>query len=88
MSATTSGAVTAVSAADLLVIAKAYEALEAVKRNDRFLGERNAQIRFNDAEQYISGFIYYVNQAQGNEASAMEQISEALRLLDESASER
>jgi hypothetical protein len=80
--ATDSGAVTTVPAEELLVIAQAYEALDKVKRNDIFLNERNAQIRFKDAEQYISGFIYYVNRAISNEPAAIEDVKDALELLD------
>ncbi len=79
--ATDSGAVTFVSANELLVIAQAYEVLDKVKRNETFLNERNAQIRFNDAEQYISGFIYYTNRAIYNEPAAIEGVKEALALL-------
>lgn len=81
--ATTTGAVTTIEAADLLVIASAYEALDALQRNKLFLENRNAQIRFNDGEQYISGFIYYFNRAMGNEPKAINQVREALALLDE-----
>lgn len=80
--ATDSGAVTNVPARELLVIAQAYERLDRVKRNETFLNDRNAQIRFNDAEQYISGFIYYTNRAIYNEPEAIEGVKEALELLD------
>ena len=83
--ATDSGAVTTVAPAELLVIARAYEALDAVRRNDIFLNERNAQIRFNDGEQYISGFIYYINRASANEPAAAEHVREAIELLDSGA---
>lgn len=43
------------------MIARAYESLETVRRNDTLLNERNTQIRFNDGEQYILGFIDYIN---------------------------
>ncbi|MEM6513805.1 MAG: hypothetical protein AAF660_12390, partial [Pseudomonadota bacterium] len=79
--ATDSGAVTTVSTDDLLLIAKAYEALDRVQGNDDFLQSRNAQIRFGDGEQYISGFIYYVNQASANEPNAIEHVRKALELL-------
>ena len=81
--ATDSGAVTQVSADEILVIARAYEALEKVRDNDEFLQNRNAQIRFGDGEQYISGFIYYINRAAGNEPNAIEYVRDALELLDE-----
>lgn len=79
--ATDSGAVTTVSTDELLLIAKAYEALVRVQGNDDFLQSRNAQIRFGDGEQYISGFIYYVNQASANEPNAIEHVRKALELL-------
>lgn len=80
--ATDSRAVTSIVAEDLLVIARAYESLESVQRNEFFLENRNAQIRFNDGEQYLSGFIYYVNRAMGNEPEAIEQVRAAITLLD------
>ncbi len=80
--ATDSGAIASVEASDLLVIASAYEALEKVRRNEIFLENRNAQIRFNDGEQYLSGFIYYFNRAMGNEPRAIAKVQEALVLLD------
>ncbi|MEM9172422.1 MAG: hypothetical protein AAGA84_06935, partial [Pseudomonadota bacterium] len=76
-----SGAVTVVPPEELLVIARAYESLREVSENDDFLDARNAQIRFNDGEQYLSGFIYYVYRAAANEPAAIEDIREALRLL-------
>ena len=81
--ATDSGAVTTVEPADLLVIARAYESLESIRRNELFLVERNAQIRFNDGEQYLSGFIFYINQASGNEPTAVRDIKLAIDRLDE-----
>ena len=80
--ATEAGIVTTVDPEELLVVARAYEALEEVRRNDTFLNERNAQIRFNDGEQYISGFIYYINRASGNEPIAIELVGEAIAMLD------
>ena len=76
------GAMTTVAPKDLLVVARAYEALEEVRRNDTFLNARNAQIRFNDGEQYLSGFIYYVNRANNNEPIAIELVREAIETLD------
>ena len=80
--ATDSGAATTVDPEKLLVVARAYEALEEVRRNDTFLNERNAQIRFNDGEQYLSGFIYYINRALGNEPAAIEFVREAIEMLE------
>ena len=80
--ATDAGAVATVAPEDLLVVARAYEALEEVRRNDTFLNERNAQIRFNDGEQYLSGFIYYVNRASGNEPVAIQLVREAIETLE------
>ncbi|MEM7431649.1 MAG: hypothetical protein AAF351_06880 [Pseudomonadota bacterium] len=80
--ATDAGAVASVDPAELLVIARAYEALEDVRRNDTFLNDRNAQVRFNDGEQYLSGFIYYINLALGNEPAAIELVGEAIEMLD------
>lgn len=79
--ATDAGAVT-VAPEELLVVARAYEALEEVRRNDTFLNERNAQIRFNDGEQYLSGFIYYLNRAIGNEPVAIALIRDAIEMLE------
>lgn len=81
--ATDSGAVTKVATEDLLTVARAYEALESVRRNDVFLAERNAQIRFNDGEQYISGFIYYTYRAIHNEPLAAEHVRNALVQLSQ-----
>ncbi|MEO0345561.1 MAG: hypothetical protein AAF229_04835 [Pseudomonadota bacterium] len=80
--ATDSGAVTGVAPEELLIVARAYEALEEVRRNDTFLNERNAQIRFNDGEQYLSGFIYYLNRANMNEPLAMGHIRAAIETLE------
>lgn len=80
--ATDSGAVTAVDAEDLLVIARAYESVEDIRRNEIFLDERNAQVRFNDGEQYLSGFIYYLNRAIAAEPDTMQDIEKAIDLLD------
>ncbi|MEO0972188.1 MAG: hypothetical protein AAFX85_03770 [Pseudomonadota bacterium] len=81
--ATDSGAVTTVAAKELLVIAQAYAALEEVRRNDLFLTQRNAQIRFNDGEQYLSGFVYYINRASANEPAAIDQVQKAIETLDD-----
>ncbi|MEL7449248.1 MAG: hypothetical protein AAFN78_08570 [Pseudomonadota bacterium] len=83
--ATDSGAVTTVEPHELLVIARAYESLDNVRRNDTFLNNRNAQIRFNDGEQYLSGFIYYLNRATMNEPAAVEDVRTAIDLLDRRA---
>ena len=83
--ATDSGAVTTVEPHELLVIARAYESLDTVRRNDTFLNNRNAQIRFNDGEQYLSGFIYYLNRASMNEPEAIEDVRTAIDLLDKRA---
>ncbi|MEM8500301.1 MAG: hypothetical protein AAF542_19965 [Pseudomonadota bacterium] len=80
--ATDVGAVTTVAPEELLVVARAYEALEEVRRNDTFLSERNAQVRFNDGEQYLSGFIYYINMAMGNEPAAIEYVRDAIEMLE------
>ncbi len=86
--ATDSGAVTTVAAEELLVIAQAYAALSEVSRNDIFLTERNAQIRFNDGEQYLSGFVYYINRASNNEPAAIDQVRRAITALDERSASR
>ncbi|MEM9334866.1 MAG: hypothetical protein AAGA33_08435 [Pseudomonadota bacterium] len=75
-------AVTSVATEELLIIARAYEALQEVRRNDAFLTERNAQIRFNDGEQYLSGFIYYLNRAAINEPIAVDRVRDAIEMLD------
>ncbi|MEN1726844.1 MAG: hypothetical protein AAGJ52_00265 [Pseudomonadota bacterium] len=79
--ATDSGAVTIVEPEDLLTVAQAYEALRDVRRNDVFLDERNAQIRYADGEQYLSGFVYYLNRALGNEPRAAGQVRVAIEAL-------
>ena len=83
--ATDSGAVASVAPEDLLVIARAYESLDDVRRNDVFLDQRNAQIRFNDGEQYLSGFIYYINRASSNEPRAAANVRRAITLLEGSS---
>jgi len=80
--ATDTGAVTEVAPTDVLTIARAYEALKLVQGNQDFLDRRNAQVRYNDAEQYISGFIYYANRAQYNEPAAVESVEKAIKALD------
>lgn len=79
--ATDSGAVTIVDPEALLLVAKAYEALSDVRENDEFLNSRNAQIRFNDGEQYLSGFLYYLGRAMDNEPTAVVQVEAALAVL-------
>ncbi|MEM8984482.1 MAG: hypothetical protein AAGC71_15730 [Pseudomonadota bacterium] len=80
--ATDVGAVTTVAPEELLIVARAYEALDDVRQNDTFLNQRNAQVRFNDAEQYLSGFVYYINRAMGNEPDAIDHVSEAIAMLE------
>ena len=79
--ATDSGAVSGVEASDLLIIARAYEALENVKSNERFLNTRNAQIRYRDGEQYLSGFIYYANRSLIAEPEAIKVVKLAIEAL-------
>jgi len=79
--ATDSGSVTTVDPADLIVIARAYGALNDVRRNEAFLDNRNAQIRYRDGEQYISGFIYYTNRAMMAEPEAIKHVRAALAVL-------
>lgn len=79
--ATDSGVISKIEPSDLIVIARAYEALAVVKRNETFLSNRNAQIRFGDAEQYLSGFIYFTNQAMTNEPAAIASVKDAIELL-------
>lgn len=81
--ATDSGAVAKVDPAELIIVARAYEALEEVRSNERSLDERNAQIRFNDGEQYLSGFIYYLNRAQTAEPEAVVHIGQAIAVLED-----
>ena len=82
--ATDTGAVTKVDPTELIVVARAYEALEEVRANERFLDERNAQIRFNDGEQYLSGFIYYLNRAIISEPEAVQHVEQAIAALEAS----
>ncbi|MEM9384867.1 MAG: hypothetical protein AAGA68_07380 [Pseudomonadota bacterium] len=86
--ATDSGAVTTVAVEELLVIAQAYAAINKVRENDLFLTDRNAQIRYNDGEQYLSGFVYYINRASINEPIAIEAIERAMLVLDTRSAER
>ena len=79
--ATESGVLSRIEPADLIVIAKAYEALDSVEDNQLFLHNRNAQIRFRDGEQYISGFIYFANRAMVNEPEAIDAVRAAIRVL-------
>ncbi|MEM1264057.1 MAG: hypothetical protein AAGH76_16790, partial [Pseudomonadota bacterium] len=80
--ATDARAITTVAPEELLVVARAYEALEEVRRNDTFLNQRNAQVRFNDGEQYLSGFVYYINRALGNEPIAIDYVRQAIAMLE------
>lgn len=79
--ATESGVLSRIEPVDLIVIAKAYEALDSVEDNQLFLNNRNAQIRFRDGEQYISGFIYFANRAMVNEPEAIEAVRAAIEVL-------
>ena len=79
--ATDSGVISRIEPAELIVIAQAYEALASVKGNRAFLSNRNAQIRFGDAEQYLSGFIYFTNQSMANEPAAIVSVKTAIELL-------
>ncbi|NRA30513.1 MAG: hypothetical protein HRU11_09650 [Parvularculaceae bacterium] len=81
--ATDSGAVTQLSTDGVLVIARAYDALADVEANADFLDRRNAQIRYDDGEQYLSGFIYYANRAIISEPDAIERLQEAIAVLTE-----
>lgn len=79
--ATDSGVISRVEPNELIVIARAYEALGKVKANEAFLNNRNAQIRFRDGEQYLSGFIYFANRAMVNEPEAIDAVRDAIELL-------
>ena len=79
--ATDSGVLSRIEPTDVLIVARAYEALEAVDDNQVFLNNRNAQIRFRDGEQYISGFIYFSNRALSNEPEAIEAVKAAIATL-------
>ncbi|MEO1642769.1 MAG: hypothetical protein AAFR74_05485 [Pseudomonadota bacterium] len=79
--ATQSGAILRVDPENLLVIAQAYEALNTVQANAEFLDNRNAQIRFQDGEQYLSGFIYFTNRAIRDEPAAVEAVQSAIDVL-------
>lgn len=79
--ASESGAISRIQPDQLIVIAKAYEALDEVRRNETFLDNRNAQIRFRDGEQYLSGFIYFANRALINEPDAIRKVEAAIGLL-------
>ena len=60
----------------------AIDTQKAVRRNVDFLDARNAQVRFIDGEQYLSGFIHYINRASVNEPNAIDDVQAALDLLD------
>ncbi len=83
--ATDSGVISRVAPSDLIVIARAYEALNEVRANEVFLNNRNAQIRFRDGEQYLSGFIYFANRAMVNEPAAILSVRQAIELLEADA---
>lgn len=80
--ATDSGAVTSVDPQDLLIVARAYEALDNVRANENFLNTRNAQIRYQDGEQYLSGFIYYANRSLLAEPEAIAVVEMAIERLE------
>lgn len=81
--ASDSGVISGVEPNELIVIARAYEALKEVRGNEVFLNNRNAQIRFRDGEQYLSGFIYFANRAMVNEPAAIVSVREAIELLSD-----
>ena len=76
-----SGVISGVDPSELIVIARAYEALTAVRANEVFLNNRNAQIRFRDGEQYLSGFIYFANRAMVNEPAAIDAVKAAIETM-------
>ncbi|MEM6899587.1 MAG: hypothetical protein AAF583_07455 [Pseudomonadota bacterium] len=80
--ATDSSAVAKVDPDQLVIIARAYEALEGVRRNEVFLSNRNAQIRYRDGEQYLSGHVFYLSSAIRLEPLAVRHIEAALTALD------
>ena len=79
--ATDSGVLSRIEPEDVIVVARAYQALSSVQDNQVFLNNRNAQIRFRDGEQYISGFIYFSNRALSNEPEAIVAIEAAIAKL-------
>lgn len=79
--ATDSGVLSRIEPDDVIVVARAYQALASVQDNQVFLNNRNAQIRFRDGEQYISGFIYFSNRALSNEPDAIVAIEAAIATL-------
>lgn len=76
-----SGVIADIDPAELLLIARAYEAIQEVGSNEVFLDNRNAQIRYRDGEQYLSGFIYYSNRAIASEPDAIQSIKDALEVM-------
>jgi len=85
--ATDSGVISGIEPNELIVVARAYEALKEVRGNEVFLNNRNAQIRFRDGEQYLSGFIYFANRAIVNEPAAIVAVRDAIELLSDEAPE-
>ncbi|NNU16624.1 hypothetical protein HK107_09855 [Parvularcula sp. ZS-1/3] len=79
---TDSGAVSRFPTDAVLKTALAYEALSTVSGNEDFIDSRNAQVRYRDGEQYLSGFIYYINRAQVAEPEAITAIEEAISELE------
>lgn len=66
-----------------LAFARAYRAIEEVDENEDNLGRRNAQVRYNDGLQYLSGQLYYFVSAVENEQTALDRIDAALAALEE-----
>jgi len=79
--ATDAGVIAEIDPTELLIIAQAYEAIQEVESNRSFLDNRNAQIRYEDDEQFLSGFIYYSNRALVSEPAAINAVGRALSVM-------
>lgn len=61
----------------LIDISFAYQRIAQVERASLSLSERNAQVRYNDGVQYLSGFIYFFASIISAEEAALTAIEEA-----------
>lgn len=75
------GALAPLPAETQIALARAYKAIGEIEQNEANLGFRNAQIRYNDGLQYLSGRLYYLTGAIGLEQAALDDIDAALAVL-------
>ena len=77
------GALSRLDTSDLILIARAYGALHDVDENDASLANRNAQIRYRDGLQYLSGRIFYFSGAMPDVDEAIDAVNAALVVVRE-----